>query len=271
MSNTQVRFISAAVLILAVTLCVYLGMNYALGFIFVLGIIIIDELEIHFQKGERFNFLYNANILIFAIPFLLLNYIPAPNEVLKLAVYFGLASNFFLLFFLIYYDLKKSFLLNLRKTFPFFSGTMVVILTMSLSYIFHQELWSRKLTILLFLVFGMDTGAWFFGKNFGRHKLWPSVSPNKTIEGLLGGAITAAVLASLFTHLLIGKMSPVFFALFAVLGILSQIGDLIQSKMKRQCGIKDSGTLIPGHGGVYDRLDSLLYLAPFYAILIEMM
>jgi phosphatidate cytidylyltransferase len=114
----------------------------------------------------------------------------------------------------------------------------------------------------------MDTGAWFFGKNFGKHKLWPAVSPNKTIEGAVGGCLLSGGLGSLVWYLNFDTMSAKMFLILCALGILSHIGDLIQSKLKRQFEIKDSSSLIPGHGGVYDRFDSLMFVAPFYGLIL---
>jgi phosphatidate cytidylyltransferase len=110
-----------------------------------------------------------------------------------------------------------------------------------------------------------DTGAWFFGKNFGKHKLWPSVSPKKTVEGFVGGLITSSLCGLLYWHLFLGKISWGLWLFFILVGICAQVGDLIQSKFKRQFNIKDSSNIIPGHGGVYDRVDSLLFVIPLFA------
>jgi phosphatidate cytidylyltransferase len=107
----------------------------------------------------------------------------------------------------------------------------------------------------------VDTGAYFAGKALGRHKLAPEVSPGKTWEGSVGGFI-AAVVVGVIGHLVLGL--PLAFALIAgaLIGVMAQIGDLSKSKIKREIGIKDFGSLIPGHGGVLDRFDSLLFTAP---------
>ncbi|GHU74770.1 phosphatidate cytidylyltransferase [Clostridia bacterium] len=118
-----------------------------------------------------------------------------------------------------------------------------------------------------------DTGAYFVGKNFGKHKLTPKLSPHKTIEGAIGGVVCAAVLAFLYASILLelGKTHDMRL-LFTITGVfgsaLSQLGDLAASSIKRQTGIKDYGKLLPGHGGVVDRFDSVLLSAPIvYAIL----
>ncbi|HEX7715155.1 MAG TPA: phosphatidate cytidylyltransferase [Bacillota bacterium] len=118
-----------------------------------------------------------------------------------------------------------------------------------------------------FVTWANDTAAYFIGVKFGKHKLSPRISPKKTVEGsfggLAGGVVTAFFLATLFQE-------PLFF--FGILGaivvIAGQFGDLIESIIKRNAGVKDSGSFLPGHGGVLDRFDSLLLSAPvvYYAI-----
>ena len=109
------------------------------------------------------------------------------------------------------------------------------------------------------MTWGADTGAYLVGRRFGRHLLMPAVSPKKTVEGAIGG-----IAASAFTMLLaamafgLGLPPAIALAIGAVLGIAGQLGDLGQSLMKRQAGVKDSGTLIRGHGGVMDRIDALV-------------
>ncbi len=122
-------------------------------------------------------------------------------------------------------------------------------------------------TYLLFIgVWSNDTFAYFIGSKWGRHKLAPDISPNKSVEGALGGAagtVLLAVLAALMAPELINL--PLLQAVFLGLGIsvFAQLGDLMESALKRQFQVKDSGAMIPGHGGILDRFDSLLLAAPF--------
>ena len=121
---------------------------------------------------------------------------------------------------------------------------------------------------LFTLVWTADSGAYFTGKAFGKHKLIPDVSPNKTIEGLVGGlALTAIVIAAVayYRHLT-GLHLAGFVMLSMVTVLASVLGDLFESLLKRQANIKDSGTLLPGHGGVLDRIDSILAAAPIFAL-----
>lgn len=106
-----------------------------------------------------------------------------------------------------------------------------------------------------------DSFAYFTGRAFGSHKLAPAISPNKTIEGFFGGLIgTIAVVVGL--GWLLAMPLPQMAALGAAIAVLGTLGDLVESMMKRQTGIKDSGAIIPGHGGVWDRFDSVLFTAP---------
>ena len=117
--------------------------------------------------------------------------------------------------------------------------------------------------VTLCVVFAGDTGAFYVGTYMGQHKLCPAVSPKKTIEGSLGG---------LLSNLFVGLLLKVFFLahlpwgrcalLFLAIGIAGQVGDLFESELKRTANIKDSGRLLPGHGGVLDRIDALLFAAP---------
>jgi len=127
--------------------------------------------------------------------------------------------------------------------------------------------YNPKIIIGIFiLIWTNDTFAYIVGKSTGKHKLYEKISPKKTIEGFLGGVIFS-VIASYFiaTYYIGGKETAQFIWLgFAlIVGIFGTIGDLIESKFKRIANVKDSGTIMPGHGGVLDRLDSVIFVAPF--------
>lgn len=115
----------------------------------------------------------------------------------------------------------------------------------------------------ILIAVGTDVFAYFTGLLLGRHKLCPSISPKKTVEGALGGLVGSVVFCSLFGFLVFGE-SIWHFVIIGLLGsIVAQIGDLSASIFKRKMGIKDFGNLIPGHGGILDRFDSLLFTATF--------
>ena len=122
--------------------------------------------------------------------------------------------------------------------------------------------------ILLILCFawGGDTCAYFAGRAFGKHKLCPVVSPKKTVEGAIGGVLGTM---EAFTRSNIGVSMYVIIALLGcVAAVLGIYGDLFASVVKRQCGIKDYGTIFPGHGGILDRFDSVMFIAPFVTMVI---
>jgi phosphatidate cytidylyltransferase len=122
--------------------------------------------------------------------------------------------------------------------------------------------------LLLLIVWSADTGAYFAGRTFGKRKLAPLISPGKTIAGLVGGLIAAPLIAFLAIRLMpIAGFEPgVLIPLVLVTVLVSVGGDLLISLHKRISGCKDSGKLLPGHGGILDRVDSLLAAAPFFAL-----
>lgn len=126
----------------------------------------------------------------------------------------------------------------------------------------------RWLLAALMIVWAADSGAYFAGRRFGKHKLAPRVSPNKTIEGLIGGlvaGVAVGVVFSLFAGATAAQLPVV--ALVALVAVLfSVVGDLFESLLKRHAGVKDSGHLIPGHGGVLDRIDGVLAALPVFAL-----
>ena len=127
---------------------------------------------------------------------------------------------------------------------------------------------------LAIAAWGTDTFAYFTGIRFGKHKL-TSISPKKTMEGSIGGIIGTVIISLIYTYIInkTGSMEISYLAILAiamVLSILSEIGDLAASSIKRYTGIKDFGELIPGHGGMLDRIDSILFIAPFAYFLLNL-
>ena len=118
---------------------------------------------------------------------------------------------------------------------------------------------------MLLLVFAADIGAFFAGRSFGRHKMAPRVSPGKTWEGAVGG-LAAVVLVAAIGILHFGFPLAAGVAFACAIGFYSIIGDLTESMFKRAAGLKDSGSILPGHGGVLDRIDSVTAAAPLYAL-----
>jgi phosphatidate cytidylyltransferase len=130
-----------------------------------------------------------------------------------------------------------------------------------------REMAEGLFAFVLFLlsIWSTDTGAYFVGRTFGGRKLWPEISPKKTISGSVGGSIVAAAICVAFTY---GTHHSAEYPagsvlLFAfIVSVCGQLGDLVESAVKRHYGVKDSGTILPGHGGILDRLDSFVFAAP---------
>ena len=142
-----------------------------------------------------------------------------------------------------------------------FLGQIYVAGFMSVANIFYSGLADSRLLLTIFVcIWVNDTGAYLAGSTLGRHKLFPSVSPKKSWEGFAGGFI-ASVLVS---GLMLG-WEPLWLLFGAVISVAGTWGDLFESMIKRQVGVKDSGNIIPGHGGILDRIDSLLFVLPFMA------
>jgi phosphatidate cytidylyltransferase len=123
---------------------------------------------------------------------------------------------------------------------------------------------------LLAIVFAGDTFAYFFGRFLGRRKLLESVSPKKTIEGALGGLLGSAIVGFCLQHFFLPELPLLQMILIAaVSGAFAQVGDLFESLIKRLADVKDSGRIMPGHGGFLDRLDGVLFAAPVFAVLLR--
>ncbi len=142
-----------------------------------------------------------------------------------------------------------------------------------LRYYPNDSLGIITLSLPIIATFATDIGAFFVGRSLGRHKLAPTVSPNKTIEGSIGGIVAAFLTLVIYTWLIqgafpFGRGELLIFSL--LISITAQLGDLTESMIKRYCGVKDSGEFLPGHGGILDRLDSLIFTIPltYYLLVI---
>ena len=146
----------------------------------------------------------------------------------------------------------------------------LIILTAAITAMFY--LWQLSpwwLMYVFILVWCADSGAYFVGRKLGRRKMAPNVSPNKSMEGLAGGLITGLLVVlgiSIFKLHLTGLTLISFMLLSGVTILASVLGDLFESMLKRRAKVKDSGTILPGHGGVLDRIDSLLAATPIFAL-----
>lgn len=154
---------------------------------------------------------------------------------------------------------------GLLTIIPFFWGMLSLRLYGYAENHYNGAWW---LLYVMLLVWGADSGAYLFGKLFGKHKLAPKVSPGKTWEGLVGGLLTSALISWLFGRYAPLDVVPSTLLICSIIAALASVlGDLTESMFKREAGIKDSGNLIPGHGGIMDRIDSLTAAVPVFACL----
>lgn len=131
-----------------------------------------------------------------------------------------------------------------------------------LGYLEGEYSWQPILGLML-LIWASDTGAYIAGKNFGKHKLFERISPGKTWEGWVGGALFTVAVSYVLSLLLIDLELYQWIGMAIIVAVFGVLGDLSESMLKRSMGVKDSGTLLPGHGGILDRFDSLLMAIPF--------
>jgi len=177
----------------------------------------------------------------------------------------NLALWIFLMFLVITYP-RTSVLWRNPALRAILGAALIICTALALCYLRQHEYWFAVVLYTILVVVCADTGAYFAGVNFGRRKLLPMVSPGKTWEGFIGGLCANVVLA-LVTSIWVDSVSPALLLIVTLIAsILSVLGDLTESMLKRHAGVKDSSDLLPGHGGVLDRIDSVMAAAPVIAI-----
>ena len=168
------------------------------------------------------------------------------------------------------------FNLIMNKSFRFKKIPSLLLLlfhiTLSLFFLFQLPILNNSyeplyILFLLIIVWTSDSAGYFFGIKFGKRKLMKSISPKKTIEGLAASLFFSMIISLIFGYITEYKNLIEIVVIGIFISVLGSIGDLIESKFKRQSGVKDSGNLLKSHGGLYDRLDSLLFTAPFIYLL----
>ncbi|MBA3582341.1 MAG: phosphatidate cytidylyltransferase [Gammaproteobacteria bacterium] len=188
---------------------------------------------------------------------------------------FIIASMFWLfaLIWIVTYQTQVR-VIRLNAVFKLLMGLFVLIPAwFALVFLHSQSLNNEARGVLLFIILLAvalaDVGAYFAGRAFGKHKLASKVSPGKTWEGLLGGVLTSIIvlLIAAYSLQLNSRLLILFVISGAVATLISIPGDLLESLLKREAGVKDSGTLLPGHGGILDRIDSITAAAPVFACL----
>ncbi|KRM62454.1 phosphatidate cytidylyltransferase [Paucilactobacillus vaccinostercus DSM 20634] len=250
------RVITAVIaLIIFIPLIVYGRVPLSLAAL-VLGIIALDEVLI-MKKMLLVSFeaiFSNIGVILLIVPDNWLTWLPSQ------------LNRFFLFYVVVMLILLHTVVKKKRFTFD-----DAGVLTLAMLYIgtgFHYFISARAdgLTTLLFamlIVWLTDSGAYMIGKQIGKHKLAPRISPNKTWEGSIGGTVAATIILAVYLWFFpVGYSWVVMVGLTLILSIIGQFGDLIESALKRFYGVKDSGKILPGHGGILDRFDSMLLVMP---------
>lgn len=159
-----------------------------------------------------------------------------------------------------------------KNRFTFDDAAFVILSTLYVGMGFYYLIETRGagleyIIFALLIVWTTDSGAYFTGRSFGKRKLWPDISPNKTVEGFIGGIVIAVAAAVIMQFIAPFNISWTGIILVAVVSsVFGQMGDLVESAIKRHYDVKDSGVILPGHGGILDRFDSLLFVLPLLNI-----
>lgn len=256
------RVASAFIGIPVLIFTVYKGGLLFLALVSVVAFLGLSEFYVLIEKKgiklPKFIFITNGLIFVF----------------LSLAqIHSGLIFDFFLFYVLVSILIIQLFQNDQNN--PLLNSSLSFLGIVYVGWLSAHLLYLRDLPggffyviLVLLATWANDTGAYFIGMNFGKRKLCPKISPNKTVEGALGGLVSTLIITFL-TGIWINKLLPQFsfsavhlLFLGVLVSLAAQFGDLVESLFKRDAGLKDSSNLIPGHGGILDRFDSLLFAAP---------
>ncbi|MBX7052343.1 MAG: phosphatidate cytidylyltransferase [Flavobacteriales bacterium] len=269
MSNLIVRSIAGIIFSVAVTGSALLG-PLPLGLLF-LAFAAIGLFEFYrMYSGQEHNqprwiLGMGTGVLIYLLFFLHANEVIDANWFWVIGMILPVMYCFELM------HLQKSALANLSVTV--FGWIYVIVpfaLINEIPVLTGKFEWQLPLGMFL-LLWVNDTGAYFSGKYLGKHKLFPSVSPNKTIEGLVGGILLSLVLSFILSQYFTVLTLRDWLSTSIIVAVFGNLGDLFESHLKRTFGVKDSGNIIPGHGGVLDRFDGLFLTAPFLFFYLKLM
>jgi phosphatidate cytidylyltransferase len=241
----------------------WLGWGSPLMFALLIALVCLLSLREYFQMA------FSRNIKDIYPPLAILGYVTG------LSIIWAAYSNsaaFILVIITINFLLCGLFLLPRYKTDPAIVDAVatqtqgmvyIPVLIANLIHIRNTDAGILWIFFLLAIVFAGDIGAYYAGSYLGRHKLCPSVSPKKTIEGSIGGLCANLLIGGTIKAIFLSSLSwTACMVMFLLIGAAGQIGDLYESALKRSVQIKDSGTLLPGHGGILDRIDALLFASP---------
>ena len=271
MKETLVRTLSGVLYISIIIIAMFTSREWFMGLFFVLAVITLSEYLklVHLTS-------YLAYFLL-AAGFYFLSYNVFDDNAIYLLLILSGFVNLFLLKDVLWTSKIPMFEKKKYITVIFYIISGFVFLTLIPVMNIDGRFMPELIVAVFILVWSNDTFAYLVEKNFGKHKLLERISPKKTIEGFIGGMLGALLAGYIIFKVLehYSRLDALEYPLWMwivmalIVAIFGTIGDLIQSKFKRQAGVKDSGIIMPGHGGLYDRLDSIIYASPFvYAFLL---
>ena len=275
MSNFTTRLISGTIYVALIVLVLLLSMVWGLWVL--LSVFAVAGI-IEFNRLTGVNRPYIFRIVLDCAAAVWLLYATAQYG---MAISHGLAIFLPYLLYLLYVVCRSTFLPH-QAMLPSLGNSLIgqlyiavplalaIRLTLTVNPFFPITHYNGLLLLAIFIfIWVNDTGAYLVGSQWGKTPLAPSISPKKTVEGSIGGLLLALLSAVILRLLLFPELSWLHILLIAaVVAVFGTIGDLFESSLKRQAGVKDSGKLIPGHGGILDRIDSLLLAVPAVYLLL---
>ena len=261
MGDLLVRSLSGLIYVTLILSTLFLDRNWTVVLFGILGFLTLQELLTLLRSKS-----YLPHLLLF-IGFVLL-YIEKDSIFVPAILISTCIFNIILAYQLFAsIQLKNNLLYRYGLSLLYLIGGFTLIIKIADIDIVNQP--ATLLVSIFLLIWASDSFAYLIGVNFGKRKLFPSVSPNKSIEGFVGGLMGAVLVSIIVAIKIYPSIAIGNWIILAILtSTLGTIGDLVQSKLKRTAGVKDSGKIMPGHGGIYDRLDSIIYTSPFiYAYL----
>lgn len=254
----KTRVISATLMLIIFIPLLLIGRSaFSLGVYLVALLGLREFLNIKNEKKYIPSFIKFISYILLTLLILVNTNIKSITFSLDYRVFAGLFLSY-LIPTVLYHDREKY---SINDAFYLIGGVLFLSISMSLLILIRNT--SLALTIYLFLIAIMtDTYAYFIGSLIGKHKLLVSISPKKTLEGMVGGTVFGTFIGTVFYNLFVSSATPIYVVIIVTLflSIIGQFGDLVFSAIKRYFSKKDFSNIVPGHGGVLDRLDSIIFI-----------
>lgn len=257
MTDYKRRIITGSILLVLLCITLYLGPIAITLALFCISLLALNELYTIMNINTN-PIIWGMTTLITALLFLLSFTMNA--YILLIAVIYTSILPMFL--FLILWGI-----FNVQLPLTYYTNITFALLYIPFALQFALLLSVYEQLFILLITITSDTGAYFGGKYFGKRLIWKQVSPKKTVEGSFAGLFLCIFICTLYGGLYLSYPPLLLMLFIIILNITSQLGDFFESALKRIYNVKDSGTLLPGHGGILDRIDSLLFVIPAYYII----